>query len=43
MTKSRQFPEIIFAKKLHFQDNIVTHPEAESAKLRVELIKVKGA
>jgi hypothetical protein len=35
MTKSRQFSEIIFAKKLHFRDNIVTHYEAESAKLRL--------
>lgn len=42
MTKSRQISEIILAKKLHFRDIIMTHAEAESAKLRVELIKVKG-
>jgi len=42
MTKRRQFHEIIFTKKLHFADTIVTHSEAERAKLRVELIKVKG-
>jgi hypothetical protein len=42
MTRSRQFYEIIFVKKLHFRDIMMTHAEAESAKLRVELIKVKG-
>jgi hypothetical protein len=42
MTKSRRFSGIIFTKKLHFKDNLMTHSEAESAKLRVELIKVKG-
>jgi len=35
MTKSRQFHEIIITKKLHSPDTLVTHREAESAKLKM--------